>query len=175
MSSSPTVSGDRQPSAKRVGFKALSRMSSSPTILGRGTRTGRARRFQSAVAHELFSDLSKEAQEEYGITLFQSAVAHELFSDRSRCWVPGHLKSCFKALSRMSSSPTILKLSVIPESFSSFKALSRMSSSPTAAGRRSQPQLPHGFKALSRMSSSPTRRRRAPGRSDVYVSKRCRA
>ena len=86
-------------------FKALSRMSSSPTS-GRGlTADAEGASFQSAVAHELFSDRCggssrSGAQESFkalsrmsssptrrattssaSTVLFQSAVAHELFSD----------------------------------------------------------------------------------------------
>ncbi len=88
------------------GFKALSRMSSSPT----GTPTRELRRalgFQSAVAHELFSDVNVEEKQER-VVGFQSAVAHELFSDQmmEELWNV-EIEKSFKALSRMSSSPTV--------------------------------------------------------------------
>ena len=60
-------------------FKALSRMSSSPTDSLR-FRPAKFRKFQSAVAHELFSDVRKVLLKWAGDE-FQSAVAHELFSD----------------------------------------------------------------------------------------------
>ncbi len=63
------------------GFKALSRMSSSPTS------TEPSSSASSAVS-------------------FQSAVAHELLSDLERSWKYKEAFEGFKALSRMSSSPT---------------------------------------------------------------------
>ncbi len=63
--------------------------------------------FQSAVAHELFSDTNAIVVLLDEVTSFQSAVAHELFSDhRSPGVAVGGVGRGFKALSRMSSSPT---------------------------------------------------------------------
>ncbi len=62
---------------------------------------------------------------------FQSAVAHELFSDSAWKHLPGRMPASFKALSRMSSSPTRFALGCRGGARRSFKALSRMSSSPT--------------------------------------------
>ena len=75
--SSPSLSPQWWPS----GFKALSRMSSSPTILYSGQVEAWAEKFQSAVAHELFSDRADGQMSMSQVFEFQSAVAHELFSD----------------------------------------------------------------------------------------------
>ena len=64
-------------------FTALSRMSSSPTIAATLVERAIWEKFQSAVAHELFSDASKEAMTAIRYSEFQSAVAHELFSDET--------------------------------------------------------------------------------------------
>ncbi len=74
----------------KLGFKALSRMSSSPT---QPTLTS------IPAAH-----------------LFQSAVAHELFSDFKHRILCEQLGRCFKALSRMSSSPTRVVVAVLGRS-----------------------------------------------------------
>ncbi len=155
MSSSPTFAGSCSKATGSTGFKALSRMSSSPT------------------RHPILLLLRAG--------LFQSAVAHELFSDRSGKTSISSRATSFKALSRMSSSPTSRKSrrlsaaaafqsAVAHELFSDerawkaeqaqqdgFKALSRMSSSPTAFIEAEYGPLDECFKALSRMSSSPTR------------------
>ncbi len=56
-------------------------MSSSPTFLT-SFALCRALEFQSAVAHELFSDIRMTIRDAgWWILSFQSAVAHELFSD----------------------------------------------------------------------------------------------
>ncbi len=79
MSSSPTLHFEVR-SAVRLRFKALSRMSSSPT--------------------------DEIARVDVAANVFQSAVAHELFSDAQEGSVIKDAVVCFKALSRMSSSPT---------------------------------------------------------------------
>ncbi len=118
-------------------FKALSRMSSSPTGCSAAQEPGRGG-FQSAVAHELFSDSNQGFFDAIEEAKFQSAVAHELFSDRRNASPPRTRRSRFKALSRMSSSPTQSWL-VADEATAGFKALSRMSSSPTAGSKRCVP------------------------------------
>ena len=55
MSSSPTMSRVKSLKALLTGFKALSRMSSSPTLVSKWGAYA-IHLFQSAVAHELFSD-----------------------------------------------------------------------------------------------------------------------
>ena len=102
---SDAPSGAKRRSGRKTSFKALSRMSSSPTARA---QVGRilGGEFQSAVAHELFSDARSSRGEPQQSRAFQSAVAHELFSDvRSPGAAPGGRQG-FKALSRMSSSPT---------------------------------------------------------------------
>ncbi len=102
-------------------FKALSRMSSSPT--------------RGGDAHELTK-----------VILFQSAVAHELFSDANDCRIVGGLPTGFKALSRMSSSPTQRRelRAIVRERF---KALSRMSSSPTGVLVHQSRSAKHAFQS----------------------------
>ncbi len=130
MSSSPTGFHYTVKVDQRLGFKALSRMSSSPTINTKGAHFGGWVEFQSAVAHELFSDEENRSHRPYRCSVFQSAVAHELFSDIVDAAGEADARTRFKALSRMSSSPTMSK--TLPRSGSAcFKALSRMSSSPT--------------------------------------------
>ncbi len=81
MSSSPTAATNRAVLQLNLRFKALSRMSSSPTEAISAPPVARSW-FQSAVAHELFSDHQA----------IDVVVVEETAS--------------FKALSRMSSSPT---------------------------------------------------------------------
>ncbi len=87
--------------------------------------------FQSAVAHELFSDNKPKVNLRVLFAQFQSAVAHELFSDPYAMNQNEMDMDGFKALSRMSSSPTSASRSALRGRNASFKALSRMSSSPT--------------------------------------------
>ena len=107
---------------------------------------------------------------------FQSAVAHELFSDGLKSDVCRQWGKSFKALSRMSSSPTVVALqfdSVFASRFQSAVAHELFSDCGECAR---EPALCCSFKALSRMSSSPT------GDEELlhavrwyFVSKRCRA
>ncbi len=80
MSSFPTNTHGKFSMVQLAGFKALSRMSSFPTA-ERSSRRRKSHPFQSAVAHELISNLI--------------AQCHLRNEERS-----------FKALSRMSSFPT---------------------------------------------------------------------
>ncbi len=104
MSSFPTEKQEEFLRARAKRFKALSRMSSFPTQRAE-LRAIALIEFQSAVAHELISNV---AAIDYIAenTQFQSAVAHELISNpqcgSGACSRP----LCFKALSRMSSFPT---------------------------------------------------------------------
>ena len=66
-------------------FKALSRMSSSPTEKENFLFVMPTSPFQSAVAHELFSDILQDLRRCVVLYSFQSAVAHELFSDCEAC------------------------------------------------------------------------------------------
>ncbi len=81
-------------------------MSSSPTYSDWSHEVSCANMFQSAVAHELFSDKLIDLSPVGGKEAFQSAVAHELFSDGLAALIEQHYAESFKALSRMSSSPT---------------------------------------------------------------------
>ncbi len=63
-------------------------------------------KFQSAVAHELISNAGPSTTQQPSDGPFQSAVAHELISNSER-WIKPLERSCFKALSRMSSFPTV--------------------------------------------------------------------
>ncbi len=150
-------------------------MSSSPTVLQLTIVASTGSKFQSAVAHELFSDGGRHCSCPQEGEEFQSAVAHELFSDagggpRGRSGGPR-----FKALSRMSSSPTRARELRQEANAVCFKALSRMSSSPTefvgvlqGGGARFQSAVAHElFSDRSHRSSG----RAGRGR----VSKRCRA
>ncbi len=106
---------------------------------------------------------------------FQSAVAHELFSDP--VWVTDWiaLEARFKALSRMSSSPTPPRGRWCCSSslrFQSAVAHELFSDNGTRVWMRGDSRR---FKALSRMSSSPTNDVVLLGMTSVVVSKRCRA
>ncbi len=83
MSSSPTRGAGSGQLVRPRRFKALSRMSSSPTVPPHLGGSRERRPFQSAVAHELFSDMVETIKIHILRLLFQSAVAHELFSDQS--------------------------------------------------------------------------------------------
>ncbi len=109
MSSFPAATDLASSAAVYEGFKALSRMSSFPARFGAGTG-GRARTFQSAVAHELISSKRRTLSDNH-IAIsrfkalsrmssfpavgqlrrhgrrsgFQSAVAHELISSSAGC------------------------------------------------------------------------------------------
>ncbi len=135
-------------------------------------RARNVRRFQSAVAHELFSDFWRNSRP-FAHQLFQSAVAHELFSDSPVGGKEALKSEGFKALSRMSSSPTQGARAARPAP-SCFKALSRMSSSPTSgpavhpvSGRKFQSAVAHELFS----DGGGVRAQPAPSR----VSKRCRA
>ncbi len=82
MSSFPTRSPGSSWSTRTRCFKALSRMSSFPTLSEScevGGVNGVA--FQSAVAHELISNVVSSTPLGSGVSRFQSAVAHELISN----------------------------------------------------------------------------------------------
>ena len=175
-------------------------MSSSPTR--RNWRPSRPpRRFQSAVAHELFSDavligpcvavgasfkalsrMSSSPTRSYArrarnLGKFQSAVAHELFSDQVAEALREEDVHGFKALSRMSSSPTSCWQKFTYEHRSCFKALSRMSSSPTQLGD-GQGMVAADWmfqSAVAHELFSDARRKPVAGSGEGRVSKRCRA
>ena len=93
-----------------------------------------AMRFQSAVAHELFSDLTREMVELYRGCVFQSAVAHELFSDPVAAAEAAALQEFQSAVAHeLFSDPSWSRSRQCRSR--SFKALSRMSSSPTRVAK----------------------------------------
>ena len=133
-----------------AGFKALSRMSSSPTFW--------------------FNPAKRKP------VVFQSAVAHELFSD-ARCTATAAAATpSFKALSRMSSSPTYRSLSPSQSFYGrSFKALSRMSSSPTMQAAVAKGVIMEFQSAVAHELFSDTLRKAHTHLRLEQVSKRCRA
>ncbi len=161
-----------------LSFKALSRMSSFPTLVRKlgGLFDGP---FQSAVAHELISNIETEDVAN-ATSSFQSAVAHELISNVLRQHPLRRGLASFKALSRMSSFPTLRakRLAQQRAEFQSAVAHELISNSwnpgrCSRCGGEFQSAVAHelisnrpnrsglimdkkGFKALSRMSSFPT-------------------
>ncbi len=105
MSSFPTLSRGPWRASGWTRFKALSRMSSFPTR-SNWPHECTITTFQSAVAHELISNRTGNVLSKSSPT-FQSAVAHELISNLLGKNMAKKRGEGFKALSRMSSFPTI--------------------------------------------------------------------
>ncbi len=118
---------------------------------------GSSRSFQSAVAHELISNIVEMADEEDFAAGFQSAVAHELISNSGGLLVRGRRHDGFQSAVAHELISNQLRKSPQLALGDSFKALSRMSSFPTGRAGSCTPDWPvSSFKALSRMSSFPT-------------------
>ncbi len=117
-------------------------------------------RFQSAVAHELISNAVQGKPRFFMSYMFQSAVAHELISNPARAAASKGGCSSFKALSRMSSFPTLGSCSNSLGSSSFQSAVAHELISNKRAPRRHASTPCTSFKALSRMSSFPTSLRR---------------
>ena len=114
-----------------------------------------AMRFQSAVAHELFSDLTREMVELYRGCVFQSAVAHELFSDPVAAAEAAALQEFQSAVAHeLFSDPVAAAEAAALQEFQSAVAHELFSDPSWSRSRQCRSR---SFKALSRMSSSPTR------------------
>ncbi len=120
--------------AMRTGFKALSRMSSFPTV-GVQPHVPVRTCFKALSRMSSFPTEGSNALQ-FCCRVFQSAVAHELISNERRSATAFLASTGFKALSRMSSFPTAGGGGGGGRG-GGFKALSRMSSFPTSSGATS--------------------------------------
>ncbi len=124
-------------------------MSSFPTSASKSRRNSSELEFQSAVAHELISNIENRCFGPASSGTFQSAVAHELISN-----------------------PPAAPAAAEPAGFQSAVAHELISNDSVAAAIA---EVATGFKALSRMSSFPTLAGIALSQLVNSVSKRCRA